>query len=419
MVNVSRRRAVTARRLILLATMANLGIAAVVVGGAFVPAFSNAQAAERPEGNSPFPPNSRMEQFFRRFGMPDAGRDNWWQQDWPFPRNSQIERFFRGFGNPESGLDTRGWMGVQIQPITAEIADSLGMKTSDGALVVEPQEGSPAAKAGIMSGDVITAVNGTAVKDARDLAKVIGAMSPGTTAKLTVWRNGEEKSLSVTLGDFRGLDAGRDTRGWIGVQIQPVTAEIADSLGMKTSDGALVVEPQEGSPAAKAGIMSGDVITAVNGTAVKDARDLAKVIGAMSPGTTAKLTVWRKGEEKSLSVTLGDLPKDREARAATPGSRPSGVDVPKLGLMLAPAGQVAGSSPEGVVVTQVDPNGLAAEHGLKTGDVILDVGGKMVATATEVRDAIGDAQKDGKRAVLIRLKSDNVMKFVAIRIAGA
>jgi serine protease Do len=87
--------------------------------------------------------------------------------------------------------------------------------------------------------------------------------------------------------------------------------------------------------------------------------------------------------------------------------------------MLAPAGQVAGSGPEGVVVTQVDPNGLAAEHGLKTGDVILDVGGKKVATAAEVRDAIGDAQKDGKRAVLIRLKSDNVTKFVAIPIAGA
>ena len=80
---------------------------------------------------------------------------------------------------------------------------------------------------------------------------------------------------------------------------------------------------------------------------------------------------------------------------------------------------MAGSGPEGVVVTQVEPNGLAAEHGLKTGDVILDVGGKKVATAAEVRDAIGDAQKDGKRAVLIRLKSDNVMKFVAIPIAGA
>ena len=214
-------------------------------------------------------------------------------------------------------------------------------------------------------------------------------------------------------------DKGVVARGWLGVQIQPVTADIAESLGMKGTNGALVAEPQAGSPAAKAGILSGDVITAVNGQAVKDAGDLAKQIGAMSPGSPVKLTLWRKGEEKGVSVTLGELPKDREARAAAPGSSPSGADVSKFGMTVAPAGQVAGSGSEGVVVTQVDPNGLAAEHGLKSGDVILEVGGKKVATATEVRDAIGDAQKDGKRAVLLRLKSDNVTKFVALPIAGA
>ena len=103
---------------------------------------------------------------------------------------------------------------------------------------------------------------------------------------MTVWRNGEAKSISLTLAEppkdrearaaAPASDAGRDTRGWMGVQIQPVTAEIADSLGLKTSDGALVVEPQAASPAAKAGIMSGDVITAVNGTAVKDAPTLLR-----------------------------------------------------------------------------------------------------------------------------------------------
>src|SRR5215831_17158771 len=289
MVNISRRRAFTARRLILLATIANLGIAAVVVGDAFVPAFSKAQAAERPESNSPFPPNSRMEEFFRRFAMPDTSRGDWWQRDFRFPQNSEIERFFRPFGMADAGRYTRGWMGVQIQPVTTEIADSLGLKTSAGALVVEPQAGSPAAKAGIMSGDVITAVNGTTVKDARDLAGLIGAMSPGTTAKLTVWRNGEDKRISLTLAEppkdrearaaAPASDAGQDTRGWIGVQVQPVTADIAESLGMKGSEGALVAEPQPDSPAAKAGIVSGDVITAVDGHAVKDAHDLAKQIG--------------------------------------------------------------------------------------------------------------------------------------------
>ena len=80
----------------------------------------------------------------------------------------------------------------------------------------------------------------------------------------------------------------------------------------------------------------------------------------MASGSTVKLTVWRKGEEKSISVALGELPKEREARATTQNSDATGTDTPKLGLMLAPAGQVAGSGSEGVVVTEVDPNGLAS-----------------------------------------------------------
>jgi serine protease Do len=214
-------------------------------------------------------------------------------------------------------------------------------------------------------------------------------------------------------------DKGMVSRGWIGVQIQPVTADIAESLGMKGTEGALVTEPQADSPAAKAGILSGDVITAVNGHAVKDAPDLAKQIGAMASGSGVKLTVWRKGEEKIISLTLGELPKEREARTTMPDSGPNGTDVPKLGLMLAPAGQVAGSGSEGVVVTEVDPNGLASEHGFKAGDVILDIGGKKVTTPAEVRNAISDAYKNGKRTVLMRLKSDDVTKFVAIPIARA
>jgi serine protease Do len=213
-------------------------------------------------------------------------------------------------------------------------------------------------------------------------------------------------------------DKGTVNRGWIGTQIQPITAEIAESLGMKGSEGALVTEPQANGPAAKAGILSGDVITAVNGHAVKDARDLARQIGAMAPGATAKLSVWRKGDEKSISLTLGELPKEREARAAT-DSAPQGTDTPRLGLTLAPAAQVAGGGAEGVVVTGVDPNGPASEHGVKTGDVILDVGGKAVATPADVRNAISDAHKNGKHTVLMRVKSNDMTKFVAIPLARA
>jgi serine protease Do len=218
-------------------------------------------------------------------------------------------------------------------------------------------------------------------------------------------------------------DKGSVTRGWIGVQIQAVTGEIADSLGLKSQDGALVAEPQAGSPAVKAGIEAGDVITAVNGTPIRDARELARQISGMPPGTSVKVTLLHragdKWDEKTVSLTLGTLPDEREAKADTGRPRSGGTELSRLGITLAPAGQVAGSGSEGVVVTEVDPNGLAADHGFKTGDVILEVGGKKVASPNEVRDSIRDAQKDGKRTVLMRVKSGEGIKFVALRLGRA
>ena len=110
-------------------------------------------------------------------------------------------------------------------------------------------------------------------------------------------------------------DKGSVSRGWIGVQIQPVTQDIADSMGLKQAEGALVADPQKDGPAAKAGIESGDVITAVNGQSIKDARELARVIGGFAPGSTAKLDVLHKGKSKVVSLTLGQLPNTQEAKA--------------------------------------------------------------------------------------------------------
>jgi serine protease Do len=209
------------------------------------------------------------------------------------------------------------------------------------------------------------------------------------------------------------------SRGWIGVQIQPVTTNIAESLGMKEDKGALVAEPLTDGPAAKAGIFSGDVITALNGRPVNDARDLAKQIGDLASGSTAKLTIWRKGEERTISLTLGEMPKQNETRAAAPKTDADRVDAPKLGLMLVSAEHVAGAGSDGVLVIDLDRNRLAFEHGFQIGDIILDVGGKKVVTPVDVRNAVRDAHKDGKRVVLMRLKSDETTKFVAVPIARA
>jgi serine protease Do len=230
----------------------------------------------------------------------------------------------------------------------------------------------------------------------------IGFDIPSATAKLVV---------------AQLKDKGYVTRGWLGVQVQPVTADIADSLGLKQARGAMVDNPQDGSPAAKAGIEAGDVITSVNGAEVKDARDLARNISMIAPGTSVKLDVLHKGESKTLTVALAEMPNDRQANASEHQSKET-AGTPRLGLQLAPAADVQGSGDKGVVVTAVDPDGPAAEHGFQTGDVILNVGGKSVSNVGDVRSALNAAKDNGKHSVLMQVKTADATRFVAVPLKG-
>jgi serine protease Do len=209
---------------------------------------------------------------------------------------------------------------------------------------------------------------------------------------------------------------GNVTRGWMGVQVQPVTAGIADSLGLKQAQGALVDEPQAGSPAAKAGIAAGDVITAINGTPLKDSRDLARQVGMMAPGTSVKFDLLRNGAAKTVTLTLGEMPREQQANADQPG-KPA-ADGTHLGLALAPAGDVPGAGDKGVAVVGVEAGSTAADHGLKAGDVILDVGGKAVASVSDVRSAVTEAKGQGKHDVLMRVKTADGARFVALPLAN-
>jgi serine protease Do len=211
-------------------------------------------------------------------------------------------------------------------------------------------------------------------------------------------------------------DKGSVTRGWIGVQIQTLTPDIADSMGLKQNTGALVSEPQKDSPAAKAGIQSGDVITTVNDAQIHDARELARKIGTMAPGASVKLGVIHKGEDKTLTLTLGTLPNDKVASNDQKNEREvPDSDIPKLGLTLAPEK----NGNKGVVVTGVASGGVAVDHGFQVGDVILDVGGSPVTTPADVRKSLSDARSAGKRTVLFRVKSGDGTKFVALPLGNA
>ena len=500
-------RALSARRLVLLATVAGLGVAGATIGPnalhqTGLPTYAAANAAEiaqRPagfadlvekvkpavisvrvkvdagaemmnfDGGMPFPPNSQMQRFFHHFGMPDS-------ENTPDNQHRPHDQFVTGQG---SGF----FMSADGYAVTnnhvVDKAKAVEITTDDGktydakVIGTDPRSdlalikvngrndfpyvklaetaprvgdwvvavGNPFGLGGTVTAGIVSASGrdiGSGPYD--DYIQIDAPVNKGNSGGPTFDMEGNVIGVNTAIfspsGGSVGIafdipaetvktvvaqlkDKGFVSRGWIGVQIQSVTSDIAEGLGLKGTEGALVAEPQADSPAAKAGIAAGDVITALNAHPVKDAHDLAKQIGSMTPGATIKLTVWRKGEEKSFSLTLGELPKSREARATNPDSDVAGAGLPKLGMTVAPAGEVAGSGSEGVVVTNVDPDGVASEHGLKSGDVILEVGGSKVATAADMRKALGEAQKNGKHAVLMRVKSDNTTKFVAIPFAGA
>ncbi|AKI01196.1 periplasmic serine protease, Do/DeqQ family [Hoeflea sp. IMCC20628] len=204
-------------------------------------------------------------------------------------------------------------------------------------------------------------------------------------------------------------------RGWLGVQIQPVTADIAESLGLAAEEGALVTEPQKDAPAAKAGIVAGDVVTAVDGDTVKGPRELAKMIAAMEPGKSVEITVWRNGKSETVKVDLGSLPTDMAAVSPDEDTAPSlpqaEATLDNFGLTVVPAETGAG-----LVITSVAPDSVAEERGLRAGDVILAVNNKDVTNASDVVSIIDAAAKDGRKAALFQVENENRSRFVALPI---
>ncbi len=208
------------------------------------------------------------------------------------------------------------------------------------------------------------------------------------------------------------LEHGGVKRGYLGVQIQPVTQDIADGLGMKSTDGALVAETQPDTPAAAAGVKSGDVIVKLNNEAVTSAGDLTRKVGALKPGDKAEVTFVRNGEQQTVSVTLGSVADEKTASADEDKTDTHAALT--LGVQLAPSGKG-----KGVEVVGVDPTGEAAAKGITAGDVILEVAGKPVSSARQVKDEISAAKKDGKKAVVMLVRSQDASRFVAFEFPKA
>lgn len=209
------------------------------------------------------------------------------------------------------------------------------------------------------------------------------------------------------------IKKGSVERGWIGVQIQPVTKDIAASLGLAEEKGAIVASPQDDGPAAKAGIKAGDVITAVNGETVQDPRDLARKVANIAPGEKAALTVWRKNKAEEINVTIAAMPNDKGKSGSQSNDNDGGQGetLDSYGLTVVPS-----EDGKGVVVTDVDPDSDAADRGIRSGDVIVSVNNQTVKTAGDINKAITAAEKSGRKAVLLQLQSNDQSRFVALPI---
>jgi len=214
-------------------------------------------------------------------------------------------------------------------------------------------------------------------------------------------------------------------RGWLGVVIQNVSDDIADSIGLQEAKGAMITKVTEEGPAAKEDIKAGDVIVEVNGDKIDDSRDLARKIAELQPNTAVKLSIMRYGDTREVEMKLGSFPNTKKL-AALEEDKPAdtGEQMKDLGLSLAPAAKFPGAGDEGVVITEVQPDSDAAEKGLKPGDVILQVAGITVSAPGDVAAGIKKAMNSAKTdkdtvKILMQVKSGDQTRFVALSLKKA
>jgi len=206
------------------------------------------------------------------------------------------------------------------------------------------------------------------------------------------------------------IENGTVTRGFLGVSIQDVTRDIADSVGLKNTHGALVTEPSDGGPAQKAGISSGDIITAVDGQEIDNALALSRTIAGKSPGTKVELDVWRNGKSEKVTVTLDTL-KDQVAQNDK-SQQPADPNEPtpsSVGITLVP-----NSDGDGLLVQDVDPDSTAADKGFAVGDVILEVDNTKVSSAADFEKALKGVKDRGLNTALIKASRNDTVRFLGL-----
>lgn len=260
-----------------------------------------------------------------------------------------------------------------------------------------------------MDGDVI-GIN-TAIFSPSGGSIGIGFSIPSNMAKLVV----------AQLKEY-----GHARRGWLGVKIQQVTPDIAESLGLKDAEGAMVAGVTDGGPADKAKIHSGDIILKFDGQDVKEMHNLPRIVADTDVGKDVPVILWRDGKEVTVNTTLAERPSDQQLAEAEATKAPDAAqptDVAGLGMKIAPIGQDTrdkyqlSDTQKGVVITDVSPNSAAADRGLKAGDVIMEVQQNSVNSPAEVQKQMEAAKKADRKFVLMLIQRDGASQYVPLPLS--
>ena len=230
----------------------------------------------------------------------------------------------------------------------------------------------------------------------------------------------------AVVGQLR--EFGHARRGWLGVRIQQVTPDIAESIGLKDTTGAMVAGVNEGGPADSAKIRNGDIILKFNGQDVKEMKSLPRIVAETVIGKDVPVLLWRDGKEMTVQASVGELPDEIQQVAATtpPGRTPENrtSEISGLGARLSPITDdlrdkfKLSQDQKGVVVTDVMPDGNAAGRGLKPGDVIVEVQQEAVSSPAEVQERMDRYRKQNRKTVLMLIQSGEGLRWVPVPLAA-
>ena len=231
------------------------------------------------------------------------------------------------------------------------------------------------------------------------------------------------KSVVSQLREF-----GHARRGWLGVRIQQVTPDIAESIGLKDTTGAMVAGVNDGGPADTAKIRNGDIILKFNGQDVKEMKSLPRIVAETVIGKSVPVVLWRDGKEVTVQASVGELPDEVQQASVTPTpdrtppNRTS--EISGLGARLSPITDdlrdkfKLSQDQKGVVVTDVMPDGTAAGRGLKPGDVIVEVQQEAVSSPADVQERMDRFRKQNRKTVLMLIQSGDGLRWVPVPLAS-